>query len=60
MQDRGEGPPDPAYERVLVGLALVATHSAPALQDALVGWRREALNQAARAPVELLKFRKQV
>jgi hypothetical protein len=59
-QDRGEASHDPAYERVLAGLALVASHSAQALQDALLSWRRDALNQAARAPGELLILRKRV
>lgn len=45
----GNVPDDPAYSKVLNGLALVARHAAIQLLDALLTWRKLALNEAARA-----------
>lgn len=57
-QDRGEAPAEPLYERVLDGLHLVARHAATGLLDALLQWRKENLNLAARAGAELVILRK--
>ncbi len=63
-QDRGEAAVDAAagalYERVLDGLRLVARHAATGLLDALLQWRKENLNLAARSGAELLILRKRV
>lgn len=59
-QDRGEGPHDPLYEKVLKGLNLVARHAAMPLLDALLAWRKDAESQASRAAVESVVLRKKV
>ena len=60
LQDRGDGPYDPVYEKVLTGLNLVARHAAMPLLDALLAWRKDAESQAQRAGVELVVLRKKV
>ena len=60
LQDRGDSPYDPVYEKVLTGLNLVARHAAMPLLDALLAWRKDAESQAQRAGVELVVLRKKV
>ena len=60
LQDRGESPHDPVYEKVLYGLNLVARHAAMPLLDALLAWRKDAESQASRAASELVVLRKKV
>lgn len=43
MQDRGEGPANLGYEKVLAGLQLVSTLAAAQLFDALLSWRKASL-----------------
>ena len=43
MQDRGEGPANLGYEKVLAGLQLVSTLAAAQLFDALLAWRKASL-----------------
>ena len=59
-QDRGEGPHDPVYEKVMKGLNLVARHAAMPLLDALLAWRKDVESQASRAGVESVVLRKKV
>ena len=51
---------EPRYGRVLAGLHLVSQHAAPPLLEALLTWRKESLNVAARAPGEVYVLRKRV
>ena len=60
LQDRGDSPYDPVYEKVLTGLNLVARHAAMPLLDALLAWRKDAESQAQRSGVELVVLRKKV
>ncbi|KAK9839278.1 hypothetical protein WJX81_005497 [Elliptochloris bilobata] len=62
--DRGEVPVEPLasalYDRVLDGLHLVARHAATGLLDALLQWRKENLNLAARSGAEPVILRKRL
>ena len=60
LQDRGESPHDPVYDKVLNGLKLVARHAAMPLLDALLAWRKDAESQASRAAIEIVVLRKKV
>ena len=60
MQDRGEYAAEPVYGKVLAGLHLVSRYAAMPLLDALLTWRKESLNVAARAPAEIIVLRKRV
>jgi hypothetical protein len=60
MQDRGEYAAEPVYGKVLAGLHLVSRYTAIPLLDALLTWRKESLNVAARAPAEIIVLRKRV